>query len=115
MDSRIVEDLVKNSSVRDLKLLCAIRRTAPVDADQRSDYQWDIYNRVINKGLSRADLKAVLQKPSSRGIKPWKTRTNSGSLNVRISTMKMSQVQRDTLQNIIDEKLADVFERLYKS
>lgn len=115
MDSRIVDDLVKNNSVRDLKLLRAIRKSAPADSNQRSDYQWNIYNRVISEGLSRADLKAILQKPAPRGIKPWKTRTNPGSMNVRISTLKMSQTQRETLLKLVDEKLAEVFERLYKS
>lgn len=114
MDKRIIDDLLRNNSVRDLKILRAIRRSASVNEDQTSDIQWDLYNKVVSGGLSRAEIIQLLRGPAPSGIKPWKTRTNAGSLNVRIATAKMSDSQKESLHKLVDEKLAEVFEKLYK-
>ena len=66
MDKRIVDDLSKNNTIKDVRLLRAIRQIDDVDENQESQMQWDLYQNVVKNNLSRQQvanyLKELFQK-----------------------------------------------------
>lgn len=112
MDSRVIEDLSKNNTIRDLKILRAIRKSAPVDENKVSDSQWELYRRIADEGLTREGVKAILKNKSKLSYKPWKTKSSVRTLDIKISMSKMNPGQKETLQRLIDEKIAEIFENL---
>ena len=56
LDDRIIEDLVKNKTIADNRMLRAIRKFNPVDSNGKSDLQWELYNRAAKYNLSRDEL-----------------------------------------------------------
>jgi len=62
MDKRIIEDLVKNKSINDLRILRLIRKAHQATGN-RSDLQWEMYQRVIRERMTRAQLQKELSHP----------------------------------------------------
>lgn len=56
LDQRIIDDLVKNKTVTDNRILRIIRNYAPVDNKGKSEKQWELYNKVIIQKISRDQL-----------------------------------------------------------
>lgn len=56
MDKHIVEDLTKNNTIKDVRMLRTIRQIDDVDENQESDMQWDLYEKVIAENLSRQQV-----------------------------------------------------------
>ncbi len=56
MDKRIVDDLLKNKTTNDVRMLRAIRRVEPVNQVGYSEKQWEIYQRFLNENLSREEV-----------------------------------------------------------
>jgi ParB family chromosome partitioning protein len=109
MDSRIVDDLAKNNSVKDLKLLRLIRRAAPVDENQQSDQQWELYQKVVQEGLGRAQVKELTAKSKAVPHKVWKTSEKIHQLNIKISTTKLTPEQKEKLKEMLNSKLVEIF------
>jgi ParB/RepB/Spo0J family partition protein len=108
MDSRIVEDLAKNSSIKDLKILRIIRNTFPAGGKQTCDPQWELYQRVVDEGLTRTQLKALLSVKKYLGARLWKIKTSGRTLELKIGTGKMTDLQKEKLQKLLDEKLGEI-------
>jgi len=72
MDKRIVDDLSKNNTIKDVRLLRAIRQIDDVDENQESQMQWDLYQNVVKNNLSRQQaanyLKELFQKKEKEGL-----------------------------------------------
>jgi len=66
MDKRIVNDLSKNNTIKDVRLLRVIRQIDDVDENQESTMQWNLYENVVKNNLSRQQvanyLKELFQK-----------------------------------------------------
>lgn len=56
LDNRIIDDLVKNRTISDSRMLRAIRKIGSVDSTGKSDKQWELYNRAARYNLSRDQL-----------------------------------------------------------
>jgi len=61
MDKRIVDDLSKNNTIKDVRLLRAIRQIDDVDENQESTMQWNLYENVVKNNLSRQQVANYLK------------------------------------------------------
>ncbi len=61
LDQRIIDDLVKNKTVTDNRILRIIRNYAPVDNKGKSEKQWELYNKVIIQKISRDQLLKMIK------------------------------------------------------
>jgi len=61
MDKRIVEDLAKNNTIKDVRLLRVIRQIDDVDENQESTMQWNLYENVVKNNLSRQQVANYLK------------------------------------------------------
>ena len=61
MDKRIVEDLAKNNTIKDVRLLRVIRQIDDVDENQESTMQWNLYENVVKNNLSRRQVANYLK------------------------------------------------------
>jgi len=55
MDQRIIDDLIANKTTEDVRLLRAIRRIEKAKKN-KSDKQWELYNRFVNGNMTRKDV-----------------------------------------------------------
>ena len=61
IDKRIVEDLAKNNTIKDVRLLRVIRQIDDVDENQESTMQWNLYENVVKNNLSRQQVANYLK------------------------------------------------------
>lgn len=61
MDSRIINDLTTNNTIKDVRMLRIIRQVEDVDTTQESDKQWELYQNVIENKMSRKDVSDYLR------------------------------------------------------
>ena len=62
LDTRIIEDLIENNSVKDQKVLKEIRVMDKVDTHtEKSDKQYETYTHITENGLSRKEALVYIQ------------------------------------------------------
>ncbi len=122
LDRRIIEDLGKNDSIKDVRLLRMIRNYDPVDELGESDAQYELYKRVLNEKLTRDEVKylvnaekvkkkqqAPLYKISGRGkkiiveleVRPYSA--NKRELLLRALREKMNEIEASFGDNVKDK------------
>ncbi len=80
LDHRIIDDLVKNRTTDDVRLLRVIRRVEPVNAKKESKKQFDLYMRFKHGQLTRSK---VVQLARSERV------TEKGEVQFRFKGKKM--------------------------
>ncbi|MBU0488822.1 MAG: ParB/RepB/Spo0J family partition protein [Bacteroidetes bacterium] len=56
MDKRIIDDLVSNNTVKDVRLLRMVRQIDEIDENQESMMQWNLYQQVIEQNMTRQQV-----------------------------------------------------------
>ena len=114
LDKRIIDDLLKNKSTNDVRLLRAIRRIEETNDTGHSKKQWELYRRFLYEGLTRQDVLNISRERDSEKEKAFtmifKPRRIEISLNKIYSIKK-----RKELIAILDKKLTEIFEEFDKS
>ena len=108
MDKRIIEDLLKNKTTNDVRLLRAIRRSDKTDSDGLSDVQWSLYERFKKEGLTRAE---VLQLSRNQKYEGEEAQLSLKFLPRRIEVdlpKKYDKKQRDIIANLLKQKIEEV-------
>lgn len=107
MDKRIVEDLLKNKTTNDVRLLRAIRRAGKTDDDGYCKAQWELYQRFIDEGLSRKEVFQLSGKEKAQ----QKTKIEVKFLPRRIEVdlpKKYSLAQRKELKLLIKKQMEEI-------
>lgn len=87
MDRRILDDLEKNETISDIRVLRAIRRAGPVDSDGVSEEQYKFYLMVIDNKLSREDVIAYVKSlTSSKAVNPVRIKVSGNGISIRIQS-----------------------------
>ena len=114
LDKRIIDDLLKNKSTNDVRLLRAIRRIEETNDTGYSKKQWELYRQFLYEGLTRQDVLNISRERDSEKEKAFtmifKPRRIEISLN-KIYPVK----KRKELIAILDKKLTEIFEEFDKS
>jgi ParB family chromosome partitioning protein len=109
LDERIIEDLAKNNSIKDLRLLRLIRLHDPVDENGKSDAQRELYQKVIFQKLSRKQVANLVKKPEERAmIKTWKMQHGRKNITISLETGVLNQAQKEMLMKLISEKMKEI-------
>lgn len=107
MDNRIVDDLLKNKTTNDVRLLRAIRRSDKTDNEGKSDGQWSLYQRFINEGLSRAEVLKLAKNQFSDSHKDVVLQFKPRRIEVDLPK-KYDKKQRDILSKLLKEKIEEI-------
>lgn len=107
LDNRIIDDLAKNNTIKDVRLLRTIRRAEETDKEGYSELQYDLYKKVINENLSRAELNDIVSGLKNKDRSPVEITRKQRSFDIKLHTGKLSQLQADELKKVIDEKLRE--------
>ncbi len=113
MDKRIIEDVAKNNTIRDVRLLRMIRSVEPTDKKNYSTKQWLLYQKVVNERLTRFQLQDYLknerQKSTKTGKKQsWQIKPGKTTIQMKLKTGKISPQLQQKIVQLLEEKLAEV-------
>ena len=113
MDRRILEDLEKNDTISDIRVLRAIRRAGPIDSDGISEEQYELYRTVVDNSLSRDEVLKMAKKRGKRIIrKPVLVRATKKRMTVEIDLSGLTPENRKKLQSLTEQKLTALLEKL---
>lgn len=99
LDNRIIEDLIKNKTITDNRILRALRKFCPIDNNGKSDRQWDLYKRVINQKLTRNHILELVKTK-----KAAKTETENKTTTEEIEKEPEKKITENKLATIETEK-----------
>lgn len=105
LDKRIIEDLSKNNTIKDVRLLRIIRKADVTNEDGYSDIQYSLYKKVINENLSRAELSLMVKRKKNKDSSPIHIKRNQKSYDIKFHTGKLSDQQAEEFEKIINENL----------
>jgi len=109
LDQRIIEDIVKNDQIKDLRLLRSIRRVSATDNAGASEDQWSLYMKVLREKLGRKEINKLVAKPKQKSLlKNWVISPTPRKIIIRLNTGKLPVDKQKELINIIEERLVEV-------
>ena len=113
MDKRIIEDVAKHNTIRDVRMLRMIRSVEPTDKKNHSTQQWLLYQKVVNERLTRFQLVDYLknekQKREKSGkTKPWQIKTGKTTIQMKFKTGKIPPELQQKIVQLLEQKLAEV-------
>jgi len=114
MDTRIIDDLKNEHSIRDLRLLRTIRRIEKVDETGKSQKQFEAYVAAKHQGMSREDLASFLKAKDKPVPKNWNTKKTANGVTLKVSTKKMSPEMVEKLLTLLENNMVAILENLGK-
>ena len=113
MDKRIIEDVAKHNTIRDVRMLRMIRSVEPTDKKNHSTRQWLLYQKVINERLTRSELQDLLKKEKEKSAKsgksiPWQIKPGKTTIQMKLKTGKIPPELQKKIVQLLEEKLAEV-------
>lgn len=115
MDNRIIDDLKKNKSINDVRMLRAIRRYDKTDNKGRSDKQWELYNRVLSEKLPREKVLDITREPKNTGNVPLEQSINisftSNKAEIELP-VRLSKDQKRVFVNLIKDQIQDILKTI---
>jgi len=114
MDQRIIDDLVANNSVSDVRLLRLIRKSDKVDSTQKSDKQWELYQQVLNKGLDRVALQKLIKNEKQENSPLFTAEGSYRKMIVKVKE-KLNPAQRIQFETLLNQKIGEVLDAVLNS
>ena len=109
LDQRIIEDIVKNDPIKDLRLLRSIRRVAATDKEGASEDQWSLYRKVLREKLGRKEINKLVARPKQKSLlKNWVISPTPRKIIIRLNTGKLPEEKQQELIRRLEEKLVEV-------
>ena len=109
LDKRIIDDLAKHTTIKDVRMLRSIRHADPVDKQGVSDDQFELYQRVVNEKLSREDLKKIMNgEKKEQHQESFSLSNKASTLKVVINTKKYNKEKRQMLEKMVNEKIQEI-------
>lgn len=107
LDSRIIDDLIRNRTITDNRMLRALRKFHPVGSEGRSDSQWELYNRMIKEKLTRNEvLKLVNTKKAIKAGNKLSIKETEKSIRFVVDKNSMTKDAIRQLTVIIEQLVA---------
>ena len=107
MDKRIIDDLLKNKTTNDVRLLRAIRKAGKTNIDGYSEKQWDLYQRFINEGLSRKEVFQLSANEKTKQVDGILVKFKPRKIEVELNK-KYTIDQRRALSELLKQKIEEV-------
>ena len=107
MDQRIIDDLLKNKTTNDVRLLRSIRRVEKVDENQVSEKQWELYQRFINENLSRFEIQKLSKTTKEGPEKSYSVTRTAHKIHIELHN-KLPKDKREMIQKMLEEKMEEI-------
>ncbi|MCF8359997.1 MAG: ParB/RepB/Spo0J family partition protein [Prolixibacteraceae bacterium] len=111
MDQRIIDDLLKNNTTNDVRLLRIIRKVEKVDENQVSEKQWLIYQQFKKEGLSRMEVQALVKAEKGQPEKPYTVILSANKFHIELNE-KLPKKKRDKIREFLEEKMEEILNSL---
>lgn len=111
MDQRIIDDLLKNKTTNDVRLLRTIRTVDKVDETQKSDKQWQLYQRFLAEGLSRFDVQNLVKNLKDKPEKLYSVNLSAQKIHISFHE-KLPKNKRDLITKLLEEKMDEIMNSL---
>lgn len=107
MDKRIIDDLLKNKTTNDVRILRAIRKIEDIDENGRSDKQLELYNKFIKENLSRQEVFSMARVTKGSEHKAIDIRFTPRHIEIDLPR-KYTKPERDMLLALLRNKLKEI-------
>lgn len=114
LDKRILDDLLKNKSTNDVRLLRAIRRVEDTNEDGYSKKQWELYRQFLYEGLTRQDVFNITRERNAEKEKIFTLEFKPRRIEINLHK-KYNLEDRKDLIKTLNQKLTEIFEEFEKS
>ena len=111
LDNQIIDDLGRNDTIKDVRLLRQIRKYAPIDEAGRSPAQYELYKRVIDEKLTREDVWQIVKRKNTKAdqeVPFYKIFGRSKRVMVELNTRNFSPDKREMLERVLREKMNEL-------
>jgi ParB family transcriptional regulator, chromosome partitioning protein len=111
MDSRIIDDLLNNKSINDVRILRMIRNAHPLGDKKNCEQQWQLYTTVLTQKLNRKQLAHLIKqglKAKTENVTNAPKRIQCSFKN-RTADIKISMAGLDNEKKRAMKKLIDDF------
>jgi ParB family chromosome partitioning protein len=117
MDKRIIKDITRTNSIKDVRLLRLIRKIDDVDENQTSPKQWDLYKKVISEKLSRKQVQEIVLHQSLQGKKPnkekpWQLKAGKTFIGLKFNTGKINSAKQQKILKLLEEKMQELIKEI---
>lgn len=120
MDKRVIDDLLKNRSIQDARILRMIRVAEPIDKDGLNDEQWRLYRFIKDQELSRSQVKTLLdnrkkEKDDKAGNEvPIDIKYTQKGISFRIDYSKLDAVKKSEIKKLINHNTKQLKQEISK-
>ncbi len=117
LDRRVVDDITKTGIVKDVRMLRLIRKIDPADENQFSQKQWDLYKRVLDEKLTRAQVQQIIMEKSLQGKRSastpkWELKPGKKHIGIKLHTGKMDEKRQKRIMQLLEEKLQELMKEV---
>ncbi|MDD2634102.1 MAG: ParB/RepB/Spo0J family partition protein [Bacteroidales bacterium] len=112
MDKRVVNDLLKNRSIKDVRILRMIRLEAPVDENGNSNEQLALYNNIKDNNLSRGQVITLIRnrklerkKNENKPLAQFNIKHTDKTVNIKLKLDGVSKGKKLMIQKVIDKRM----------
>ncbi len=104
LDNRIIEDLLKNDTIGDVRLLRQIRHAGKIDENGKNEEQWELYCKVVSENLTREDVSHMLG--GGKKEKPlFAIKRRKSSMQILVNTKHLGRNELNTIEKAIQNLL----------
>ena len=111
LDNQIIDDLGRNDTIKDVRLLRQIRKYAPIDEAGRSPAQYELYKRLIDEKLTREDVRQIVIRKNTKAdqeVPFYKISGRGKRVMVELNTRNFSPDKREMLERVLREKMNEL-------
>lgn len=120
MDKRVIDDLLKNRSIQDVRILRMIRVAEPIDEDGLNDEQWRLYRFIKDQEFSRSQVKTLLDNrkkekdEKARNEVPIDIKYTQKGITFRIDYSKVNTVKKSEIKKLINDNTKQLKKEINK-
>ncbi len=106
MDQRIIDDLAKNKSTDDVRLLRAIRKVEKA-VDNHSEKQWALYTEFLTNKLSRKEVMDRAKGDPKKTLSDGNVEVDKTTKSIFFRTKQIPDNHIEQIQKLIEEYLKE--------
>lgn len=111
LDKRIIEDIVKNRTTNDVRLLRQIRKVEDLTEDGKSNKQYNIYQKFKNEKLSRQEVINLIEQAKVSDIKAFTIAPQRKGYSLHIQE-DMTVEQRQRFVELLEQKMQESLDEI---
>ncbi len=111
LDKRIINDILKNQTTNDVRLLRLIRLSGELDEGGKSDAQFFVYQKFKKENLTRQELMALVSSGDKKIIRPVSVSGRNKKFRLSIQE-EFTKEQQQKFMDIMEGKTQEAIEEV---